>query len=317
MLIMRKRRRFYDGKMNHVYQRTEGWVNIFYCNADYLVYYTIFAVCAKAAKIQVLMLCLMYDHTHSLARAENIRELSAFIDRSASWFVKEYNHQVGRKGKLLHKNFGSAPKWSDKDVRSAINYVGNNPVEKGLCSKAEEYRWNFLAYAVSDHPFSDKYVPREASKHLRSAIKEAKEMADQNLPLKYVHLKRMMKKLSCKELEQFIDQVIIMYLPFDFNKAISYFGSYEAMIDAMHHNTGSEHDIKEHNDRASHIVFKDVLAYLGDTMPSNEIRKITVLSESDKCQLARKIRSLFPIGEWQICKFLHMSSEKVGSNGGA
>lgn len=317
MLIMRKRRRFYDGKMNHVYQRTEGWVNIFYCNADYLVYYTIFAVCAKAAEIQVLMLCLMYDHTHSLARAENIRELSAFIDRSASWFVKEYNHQVGRKGKLLHKNFGSAPKWSDKDVRSAINYVGNNPVEKGLCSKAEEYRWNFLAYAVSDHPFSDKYVPREASKHLRSAIKEAKEMADQNLPLKYVHLKRMMKKLSRKELEQFIDQVIIMYLPFDFNEAISYFGSYEAMIDAMHHNTGSEHDIKEHNDRASHIVFKDVLAYLGDTTPSNEIRKITVLSESDKCQLARKIRSLFPISEWQICKFLHMSSEKVGSNGGA
>lgn len=314
---MRKRRRFYNGKVNHVYQRTEGWVNIFYCNADYLVYYTIFAVCAKAAKIQVFMLCLMYDHTHFLAVAENIRELSAFVDRFASWFVKEYNCQVGRKGKLFHKNFGSAPKWSDKDVRSAINYVGNNPVEKGLCSKAEEYRWNFLAYAVSDHPFSEKYVPREASKHLRSAIKEAKEMADQNLPLKYVRLKRMMKKLSRKELEQFIDQVIIMYLPFDFNEAISYFGSYEAMIDAMHHNTGSEHDIKEHNDRASHIVFKDVLAYLGDTTPSNEIRKITVLSESDKCQLARKIRSLFPISEWQICKFLHMSSEKVGSNGGA
>ena len=317
MQIMRKRRRFYNGKVNHVYQRTEGWVNIFYCNADYLVYYTIFAVCAKAAKIQVFMLCLMYDHTHFLAVAENIRELSAFVDRFASWFVKEYNCQVGRKGKLFHKNFGSAPKWSDKDVRSAINYVGNNPVEKGLCSKAEEYRWNFLAYAVSDHPFSEKYVPREASKHLRSAIKEAKEMADQNLPLKYVRLKRMMKKLSRKELEQFIDQVIIMYLPFDFNEAISYFGSYEAMIDAMHHNTGSEHDIKEHNDRASHIVFKDVLAYLGDTTPSNEIRKITVLSESDKCQLARKIRSLFPISEWQICKFLHMSSEKVGSNGGA
>ena len=314
---MRRRRRFYNGKLNHVYQRTEGWVNIFYCNADYLVYYTIFAVCAKAAEIQVFMLCLMYDHTHFLAVAENIRELSAFVDRFASWFVKEYNCQVGRKGKLFHKNFGSAPKWSDKDVRSAINYVGNNPVEKGLCSKAEEYRWNFLAYAVSDHPFSEKYVPREASKHLRSAIKEAKEMAGQNLPLKYVHLKRMMKKLSRKELEQFIDQVIIMYLPFDFNEAISYFGSYEAMIDAMHHNTGSEHDIKEHNDRASHIVFKDVLAYLGDTTPSNEIRKITVLSESDKCQLARKIRSLFPISEWQICKFLHMSSEKVGSNGGA
>ena len=313
MLIMRRRRRFYNDKVNHVYQRTVGWVNIFYSNADYLVYYTIFAVCAKAAKIQVFMLCLMYDHTHSLVIAENIRELSAFVDRFAAWFVKEYNHQVGRKGKLFHKNFGSAPKWSDKDIRSVINYVGNNPVEKRLCLKAEEYRWNFLAYAVSDHPFSDKYVPREASRHLRRAIKEAKELAEQNLPLKYVHLKRMMKKLSRKEVEQFIDQVIIMYLPFDFNKVMSYFGSYEAMLDAMHNNTGSEHDLKEQNDRTSHMVFQDVLAYLCDSMSVDEVRKITVMSENDKKQLAKKIRSVFPIDEWQISKFLHMSPEKGGS----
>ena len=317
MQIMRRRRRFYNGKVNHVYQRTEEWVNIFYCNADYLVYYTIFAVCAKAAKIQVFMLCLMYDHTHFLAIAENIRELSAFVDRFASWFVKEYNSQVGRKGKLFHKNFGSAPKWSDKDIRSAINYVGNNPVEKGLCLKAEEYRWNFLAYAVSEHPFSEKYVPREASKHLRAAIREAKELADQNLPLRYAHLKRMMKKLSPKETEQFIDQVIIMYLPFDFNTVISYFGSYEAMVDAMHNNTGSEYDLREHNDHASHTVFKDILAYLGDSISADQVRKITVMPENDKKQLAIKIRSLFSIGEWQICKFLHMSTEKGDSDGGA
>lgn len=313
MQIMRKRRRFYSGKVNHVYQRTEGWVNIFYCYADYLVYYTIFAVCAKASGIQILLLCLMYDHTHFLAIAENIQELSDFVERFASWFVKEYNGHIGRKGKLLHKNFGSAPKWTDKDIRSAINYVGNNPVEKGLCSKAEGYRWNFLGYSVSDNPFSDKYVPREASKHLRAAIKEAKELADQNLPLRYVHLKRMMKKLSPKETEQFIDQVILMYLPFDFDKAISYFGSYEAMIDAMHNNTGSEHDLKEHNDRASHMIFQDVLEYLGTTMPANEIRKITIMQESDKRQLGRKLMSLFPISEWQVCKFLHLKPEKGGA----
>lgn len=310
---MRKRRRFYGGKVNHVYQRTEGWVNIFYCYADYLVYYTIFAVCAKAAKIQVPLLCLMYDHTHFLAIAENIQELSAFVDRSAAWFVKEYNHQIGRKGKLLHKNFGSAPKWSDKDIRSAINYVGNNPVEKGLCVKAEEYRWNFLAYAVSDHPFSEKYVPSKASKHLRNAIKETKEMADQNLPLRYVHLKRMMKKLSPKEMEQFVDQVILMYLPFDYDIAISNFGSYEAMVDAMHNNTGSEHDLKERNDRSSHVIFKDMLAYLGNSMPANDIRRITVMPEDDKVRLAQKLRSVFPISEWQLSKFLHIPPQKGGA----
>ena len=104
-----------------------------------------------------------------------------------------------------------------------------------------------------------------------------------------------------------------MYLPFDFDKAISYFGSYEAMINAMHNNTGSEHDLKEPNDRASHMIFKDILAYLGDNMPANQIRRITVLTENDKSQLARRLRSVFPIGEWQLCKFLHMPPRKGGA----
>lgn len=307
---MRKRRKFYSGKVNHVYQRTEDWVNIFYSDEDFLVYYTIFSVCARSSDVNALELCLMYDHTHSLLITENVQELSAFIDRFSSWFVKEYNHNIGRKGKLFHKNYGSAPKWSEKDVRSAINYVGNNPVEKQLCETAEQYRWNFLAYAESDNPFSEKYIPRKASRHLRNAIKEVKLMEEQNLPLKYVHLKRMMHKLTPKEREQFIDQVIMMYLPFDYDKLISYFGSYETMLAAMKSNTGNEHDLRESNDRMPHSTFRNMISFLNKTIPQNEISNLTTLPENMKEDIGKRLKATCNATDWQITKFLHITQKK-------
>ena len=38
---MRRRRRFYRGSLNHIYQRTVNGFNIFYSDEDYLVFYTI------------------------------------------------------------------------------------------------------------------------------------------------------------------------------------------------------------------------------------------------------------------------------------
>lgn len=61
-----------------------------------------------------------------------------------------------------------------------------------------------------------------------------------------------MKKLSEKETEQFVDHVIKIYLPFDYEELISYYGSYDNMITAMNSNTGSEHDIGKH-ETDSHI----------------------------------------------------------------
>ena len=79
--------------------------------------------------------------------------MSDLINHACAWYAREFNQSVSLAGRLLKKNFGSAPKRDDKAVRTAINYVGNNPVEKRLCVCPEEYRWNFIAYGNSRHPF--------------------------------------------------------------------------------------------------------------------------------------------------------------------
>jgi REP element-mobilizing transposase RayT len=306
---MRKRRKFYRGVVNHVYQKSINGVNMFYEWEDYIVFYTIFSVCAKSADVEVLELCIMYNHFHGLIRAESVHDLSSFMDRVTAWFVMEHNTHVGRKGKLLKKNYGSAPKWDDKAVRNAINYIGNNPIEKKLCKRAEEYRWNFLAYAFSRNPFSEPLKKDRASKALRKALKEVDYMAEMNLPIKYNLLARLKKNLPEKEIEQLIDYIIVKYLPFDYQELVSYYESYDTMLTAMHSNTGSEHDIREECEPESDLAYAEMIRYIRQSRPGMVVRRVTTLAEAEKADLAMELQRRTSATYRQICRFLHITSK--------
>lgn len=146
-----------------VYQRTISGFNIFYDLEDYIVYYTIFSVLAVKYNIIVYGLCLMIDHIHSLFTSRTASTMSRFISHVTSLYVKEYNSAHDRKGPLFDERFGSSIKIGLKMLRTAISYLYNNPVEKQLCDRAQEFRWNFLAYVHSKNPFSKKIIMREAS----------------------------------------------------------------------------------------------------------------------------------------------------------
>ena len=140
-------------------------------------------------------MCIMYNHVHVLVESENLVELSRFVQRYTSVFTREYNNDVGRTGSLFRKSYGSAPKKEDKKIRSAIIYLGNNPVEKKLCIYADQYRWNFLAYADSPFPFSSVKVDSRM-RNLVNACREVDAAFACMRHLNYAQLRRMFGKLS-------------------------------------------------------------------------------------------------------------------------
>lgn len=312
---MRRSRKFYRGVANHVYQRTIDGVQLFYCIEDCLVFFTIFAVCAKSLGIQPLALCLMHNHFHCLAVAETRDQLSRFLDRFTSWFVREYNTFVGRTGKLFKKNFGSAPKWDEKKLRSAIIYIGNNPVEKHFCKTAVEYRWNFLAYRNNPSPFSEKLIKRNVSHDLYKSVKEVDTMVAINRPLKYARLIRMFSKLSVVEREQLIDYIITAYLPLDYKECESYFKSHESMLAAMNSTTGEDYDIKESRDSFSIRNFVEMMKYMERRMPRHEVRKVTAYPIDEKIRLGRELQRMTSASIQQICGFLHIKPAKHDPEG--
>ena len=300
-----KKRNFSDGDYMHIYQRTNRGHNIFYSHLDYLVYFTIFCIQATKMRINVLELCLMIDHLHMLILGGTKEDISRFICTVSSTFVREYNRTIGRIGALFEKRFGSAPKRGRKKLVTATIYIGNNPVEKKICSRAEQYRWNFLAYLNSSHPFSDKIIIDQASIRLRRAVNTVKSHHEQGKYLNFALLQRLFLGLDSKEAAQLTDYIINKYSVLDKNRLYKIFGSHAFMMEAIHSTVGSEYEINEDFDPHPDTVYRDMIRYVRDNV-TPDIRKVTTWSLEEKMKLAGQMKARLEVAMWQIAKFLHI-----------
>ena len=295
------KRKFYPGEIMHIYQRTVSGFNIFYSAEDFLIFYTIVSVYARRYDIVLLGLCQMIDHIHLLGSSRNLESMSKFISAYTSRFVKEFNRRTGRTGHLFEKEYGSAIKRETKKVRSAIAYLFNNPVEKMLCTRAEEYRWNYLEYygEVSLKPL------RQCSWKLQKSIKIIQERFSSGQYLKYNLIEMIFKGLDKIEAEDLTARIIKLYFPFDVKKVTGYYKSYADMLTAINSNTGSEHDIMEHSYSKTDVPYREMMVIL-KREGITDIRSVIMWREEDKKRIASLLKSRTSATHRQIRKFLHM-----------
>ena len=281
---MRKyiKRKFYQGECLHIYQRSIKGYNLFYDIEDFLVFYTIVSVISRVYDVVLLEMCLMVDHVHLLLSASSIDEISAFVRHYTSVFVLESNHDIGRKGPLFHKSYGSAPKKGSKKIRSAIVYIGNNPVEKNLCVRAEQYRWNFLAYLNNDTPFSKpvSYIDRSFS--LNKAMKEVRTMVKLNRYLTHGQVRRLLGGQSEKDRGFLVDYIISKYYPFHKESLLSYYESVDEMFHAMRSTAGAEHDLEEVYYSGSDEVYRCMINVIRCEFQIYPVRSVVVFRWNGK-----------------------------------
>ena len=300
------KRKFIKDQMNHTYQRTVSGFNIFYEVGDYLVYYTIFSVMSRRYGMVVYGLCLMIDHIHTLTSTSSCMTFSKFMSNVAIQFVKEYNRYHNRVGPLFSECFGSAPKAGLKLLRTAIAYLFNNPVERLLCKRAQEYRWNFLAYAASDNPFSDPLVLKKASRRLRRALKEVDGTVKRNEYMTYVQLKRMFVGIDAREKNQLIDYIIVRYniIRYDDLTTKCYDG-YENMLMAINSNAGSEYEVQELRYGRSDAEYRYLYKYV-HKKGFKDAGVVISLPADAKFKLMVDMMNETSVSKLQICKFLHL-----------
>lgn len=302
-----RNRVFKVGALHHIYQRTVGGYLIFYSVRDFLVFFTIFCTVARKYDIVVLGVCLMYDHIHVLVKAPSRKAMSAFVCEYTSRFSRQRNVRYLRKGQYFRHRFGSAPKVNEKKARTAISYLYNNPVEKKLCSRAEEYRWNFLLYAHCRYPFSDPLKIREASRPLRRAIAEVRALRESDLPLNYALIDRIIKNLTANEIMQLTDYTVSLYNCISYEDLTTYYDDFQTMLTAINANTGSEYQIKEVVTPDSDGIFKEMQAALLGTGGFKDMRSVLSLSDSEKRRIAWFLAAETGASPLQISKFLQLS----------
>jgi hypothetical protein len=210
-------------------------------------------------------------------------------------------------GPLFSECFGSAPKAGLKLLRTAIAYLFNNPVERLLCKRAQEYRWNFLAYAASDNPFSDPLVLKKASRRLRRALKEVDGTVKRNEYMTYVQLKRMFVGMDAREKNQLIDYIIVRYniIRYDDLTTKCYDG-YENMLVAINSNAGSEYEIHELRYGRSDAEYRYLYKYVHEK-GYKDAGEVISLPADAKLKLMVDMMNETSVSKLLICKFLHLT----------
>lgn len=305
---MRRYGRFFQQDiLTHCYQRTQDGGLIFYAYSDYLVWFTVLCTEARKRDVQILALCPMPDHVHLSVTASCQEQFSGFMGEYSRRFSRARNQAFGLSGELFQHSFGSAVKTGAKKARTNLIYVGNNPVERQLASQAEQYRWTFLAYASSDHPFSEKLVLRRASRALQGAIREVSAQSKMGKPLSYMLLRRLFSPLSNEERQQLTDFIIVTYNVIDYDAALRYFdNSLENMLTAMHSTTGSEYDLNEPFCGKSDQPYLKMNTLIRQHLQLDDIHEILRFNDDEKLNAFRLLRRHGHFDPRQIAKFLHL-----------
>ena len=300
------KRRIPQDTFQHIYQRSIKQFIIFFSMEDRLVYFTIFAVLVRTYGIVVLALALMFDHIHSLIKASDRKTYARFIGVTTLTFALAYNRDSGRKGALFEKAYSNAPKRRDKDVRTCIAYNYNNSVEKKLFTRAEEDRWNLLAYIDNPHPFSAPIDKKKASKKLVRSMEAATRYHKRNEYLDYPVVRALFDGLRADEREQLLDFIISLYLPIDRERLLGFYKSYEDMVIAINSNTGSEYDIDEVFDPESHQDFAQMLEITRRSSFADDPRSIILVPVAHRRQIADTLLRLTGGSRNHVKRFLHL-----------
>jgi REP-associated tyrosine transposase len=73
-------------------------------------------------------------------------------------YSKDFNARHGRAGQFVRRRYGSRRIENGRDLLAAFAYVVLNPVEAGMCPRAEDWRWSSYATTLGisrDFPFVD------------------------------------------------------------------------------------------------------------------------------------------------------------------
>ncbi len=109
----------------------------------------------KQFDVKIIAYCIMNNHVHILIETKNINELSKYMQFLNSRYAMYYNKKYKRVGYVFRDRYASEGIYSEKQLYNCINYIYNNPVKAGMCSKPEEYK--FSNYKKIEFNVSNEY----------------------------------------------------------------------------------------------------------------------------------------------------------------
>lgn len=296
--------RFYANGVQHIYQRASDKGTIFLTRADRLVFFTMLVCIARKYGVKICAVALMFTHFHLTIIVESKQVMEKFMQDLTSSFARSFNNHYKRSGRLFKENYGWTSKVGDKKIRENLAYVYNNHVEKKLGPTALKTRWNFLAYYVTQTPFSQPLDPFEMSSNLRRSLEVVKRKYDDGKFLRYKDIENLFMDLKPAEIDQLTDCIISKYNSIDYQMVVSFYGSFDKMCMAFDSNTGAEHDINEEYNSESDLAYIQLLKCLKED--GLRVEDIYLMKNERKVHYAKSLLRRTGASNYQIARFLHI-----------
>ncbi len=137
----------YEGAYYHVLSRGIEQRDIFYDDADRLIFLGLLGRMSTRFNIDIYAFVLMNNHYHLL-----IKTNKANLSRSMQWLGTTYtgyfNRRHERRGHLFQGRFRSIIVEDDVYLLQLSFYIQRNPLRAGLVERLADYRWSsYPAYA--------------------------------------------------------------------------------------------------------------------------------------------------------------------------
>jgi len=136
---------------HHVTQRGNHRELVFYVPGDAEAYLDLLHIYARREGLQIVSYCLMPNHIHLVVVPARPDSLCRTLRPVHGQYAQRVNRMRAIVGHLWQGRYYSAALDSE-DFLNAIRYVERNPVEAGLVTRAEDYRWSSAAFRCGLRP---------------------------------------------------------------------------------------------------------------------------------------------------------------------
>lgn len=150
----RRPRAEFEAAIHHVFARGNRKEAIFLDDVDRHSYLALLRRAVTKHRWRCLSYCLMENHVHLLVetREPNLGRGMHFLHGR---YAQTFNARHERVGHLFQGRYGSTTVASDAQLLQTARYIARNPLEAGLCRRAEEYAWGSHAVVREAPPWLD------------------------------------------------------------------------------------------------------------------------------------------------------------------
>lgn len=125
----------------HVFSRGARRLDLFHEEGDFLKFLSILKWAVEVSGGALLAYCLMSNHYHLVVRATS-EQLTALMRRLNSTYSLYHNEKYKLVGHAFDGPYQAFPQKSPLLMLRTIAYVFLNPVQAGMVSRPEDYRWS-------------------------------------------------------------------------------------------------------------------------------------------------------------------------------